>query len=155
MHTCIPSHRLLRIWHPCPSQVNAGNKNTPSMHHPQRRNVTTSVDGIKTGRKSHPKWWTPEYSLERRRRRRRPVVDILPESYWLQCRRPGVPIPARCSVIMIMMSVFLERLSMWNMLNCAEQVQIQRYKTHAYKTPRTACVQTIALKCDPLSQNDR
>ena len=26
------------------------------------------------------------------------------------------------------------RLSMWNMLNCAEQVQIQKYKTHAYKT---------------------
>ena len=32
------------------------------------------------------------------------------------------------------MSVFLERFSMWNMLNCAEQVQIQKQKTHAYKT---------------------
>ena len=27
------------------------------------------------------------------------------------------------------MSVFLERLSMWNMLSCAEQVQIQKYNT--------------------------
>ena len=27
------------------------------------------------------------------------------------------------------MSVFLERLSMWNMLNYAEQVQIQKYET--------------------------
>ena len=27
------------------------------------------------------------------------------------------------------MSVFLERLSMLNMLNCAEQMQIQKYKT--------------------------
>ena len=32
------------------------------------------------------------------------------------------------------MSVFLERLSMWNMLSYAEQVRIQKYKTHADKT---------------------
>ena len=44
------------------------------------------------------------------------------------------------------MSVFLDRLSMWNMLNCAEQVQIQKYKTHAYKTLKTAGVQIIMLK---------
>ena len=52
------------------------------------------------------------------------------------------------------MSVFLERLSMWNMLNCDEQVQIQKQKqttkqnkkTHAYKTSKTAGVQTIILK---------
>ena len=29
-----------------------------------------------------------------------------------------------------------------NMLNRAEQVQIQKYETHAYKTPKTAGVQT-------------
>ena len=44
------------------------------------------------------------------------------------------------------MSVFLERFSMWNTLNCTEQVQIQKYKTHAYKTPKTAGVQTVMLK---------
>ena len=44
------------------------------------------------------------------------------------------------------MGVFLERLSMWNMLYCAEQVQIQKYKTHAYKTLKTVGVQTIMLK---------
>ena len=32
------------------------------------------------------------------------------------------------------------------MLSCAEQVQIQKCKAHTYKTPRTACVQTIMLK---------
>ena len=32
------------------------------------------------------------------------------------------------------------------MLNCAEQMQIQKYKTHAYKTPKTAYVQTVLLK---------
>ena len=44
------------------------------------------------------------------------------------------------------MSVFLERLSMWNVLNCAEQVQIQKYETHAYKTLKTIGVQVIMLK---------
>ena len=35
---------------------------------------------------------------------------------------------------------------MWNMLNRgAEQGQIQMYKTHAYKTLKTASVQTIQL----------
>ena len=47
---------------------------------------------------------------------------------------------------MMIMSVYLERLSMWNMLNCAEQVQIQKYKTHAYKTLKTVGVQIIMLK---------
>ena len=50
------------------------------------------------------------------------------------------------TIIIIIMSVFLERLFMWSMLYCAEQVQIQKYKTHAYKTPKTASVQTIMLK---------
>ena len=36
------------------------------------------------------------------------------------------------------MSVFVWRLSMWNMLSYAEQVQIQKYKTHAYKTPQNS-----------------
>ena len=44
------------------------------------------------------------------------------------------------------MSVFLEHLSKWNMLSWAEQVQIQKYKTHANKTLKTAGVQTIMLK---------
>ena len=47
---------------------------------------------------------------------------------------------------------FLERLPMLNMLNCTEQVQIQKYKTHAYKTSKTVCVQTIMLK-DPTKQH--
>ena len=48
--------------------------------------------------------------------------------------------------MIIIMSVFLERLSMLNMLSCAEQVQIQEYKTHAYKTSKTAYVQIVMLK---------
>ena len=41
MHTCISSHGLKRSWRSCPRRVNAGNKNTPSTHHPRRWNVTT------------------------------------------------------------------------------------------------------------------
>ena len=49
-------------------------------------------------------------------------------------------------IIIITMSVFVERLSMRNMLNCAEQVQMQKYKTHAYKTLKTVGAQIIMLK---------
>ena len=52
MHTCISSHGLKRSWRSCPRRVNAGNKNTPSTHHPQRRNVTTLMVGLKN---SHAK----------------------------------------------------------------------------------------------------
>ena len=69
MHTCTPSHGLERSERPCLRRVNAGNKNTPCMHHPRRRNVTTSLAGLKRRKqkqkqktkrshtqKSHPKW---------------------------------------------------------------------------------------------------
>ena len=45
-------------------RVNAGNKNTPSMHHPRRQNVTTLIVGLKKtvryAKISPKKWWTPE-----------------------------------------------------------------------------------------------
>ena len=42
-------HRIdKKSWRSCRRRVNAGNKNTFSMHHPRRRNVTTSVVGSKT-----------------------------------------------------------------------------------------------------------
>ena len=34
-------------------------------------------------------------------------------------------------IMLIIMSVFLARFSTKNMLNCAELVQTQKYKTHA------------------------
>ena len=40
-------------------------------------------------------------------------------------------------IIIIIMSVFLERLSMWNMLSCAEQVQIQNMHTRQEMIQRT------------------
>ena len=49
-------------------------------------------------------------------------------------------------IIIDVIVVFLERLPMWNMLSCAEQMQIQKYKTHAYVTTKTACVQIVMLK---------
>ena len=62
MHTCISSQGLKRSWCLCPRWVNAGNKNTPSMHHPWRRNVTTLMVGLKKRshtQKSHPKAVNP------------------------------------------------------------------------------------------------
>ena len=44
---------------------------------------------------------------------------------------------------------------MWNMLNCAEQGQIQKYKTHAYKTLKTAGVQMIMLKHPTTHKNKK
>ena len=78
MHTCILSHGTdsKRSGHSCPRWVNAGNKNTPSKHHPRRRNVTTAMVGLKKGhiRKNLTKNGEPQrYSWERRRRRRRMV----------------------------------------------------------------------------------
>ena len=58
MHTCISSLGLKRSWRSCPRRVNAGNKNTPSTHHPRRQNVTTLMVGLKKRshtQKSHPK----------------------------------------------------------------------------------------------------
>ena len=71
-----------------------------------------------------------------------PTTGLIPLGLWGGQRRRK----RNKLLIIIIIAVFLERLSMWNMLSCAEQVQIQKYKTHAYKTPRTACVQTIMLR---------
>ena len=63
MHTCISSHGLKRSRRTCPRRVNAGNKNTPSTHHPRRRNVTTLMVGLKKRshmQKSHPKSGEPQ-----------------------------------------------------------------------------------------------
>ena len=49
VHTCIQLHGLKRSWHSCPRWVNAGNKNTPGIQHPQRRSVTTSMVGLING----------------------------------------------------------------------------------------------------------
>ena len=45
MHFIAQTQKILTS---CPRRVNAGNKNTPSLHHPQRQNVTTSMVGLKT-----------------------------------------------------------------------------------------------------------
>ena len=76
MHTCIPSHGLTRSRRSCPRRVNAGNKNTPSMHHLRRRNVTTSVVGLKTATyaKISPKMVNPRNIAGKHRRRRRKFI---------------------------------------------------------------------------------
>ena len=55
----VAAHLHFKRWHSWSRRVNAGNKNTPSMHHSRRRNVTTSIVGLKKRsltQNSHPKW---------------------------------------------------------------------------------------------------
>ena len=47
MHFIAQTQKILTFI--CPRRVNAGNKSTPSTHHPRRRNVTTLMVGLKNG----------------------------------------------------------------------------------------------------------
>ena len=78
MHTCISSHGLKRSRRSCPRRVNAGNKNTPSTHHPRRRNVTTLMVGLKkktvTYAKISPKSGEPQrYSWGTQNKQNKPT----------------------------------------------------------------------------------
>ena len=79
MHTCISSHGLKRSWRSCPRWLNAGNKYTPSMHHPRRRNVTTWMVGLKKNghiRKNlTQKMVNPRDIAGERRKKRKEVKD--------------------------------------------------------------------------------
>ena len=93
MHTCIPLHRLKRSWHLCPRWVNAGNRNKPSMHHTQRRNVATSMVGLKmvTYAKISPKMVNPrDIAGEHRRRRIMHLVNGAPgpNEIWFKYKPP-------------------------------------------------------------------
>ena len=46
VHFIARTQKILTL---CPRRVNAGNKNTPSTHHPRRRNVTTLMLELKNG----------------------------------------------------------------------------------------------------------
>ena len=64
MHFIARTQKILTFM--CPRRINAGNKNTPSMHHPRRRNVATLMVGLKNShicKNLTQKWWTPEIQL--------------------------------------------------------------------------------------------
>ena len=86
--TCISSHRLKRSQRSCPRRVNAGNKNTPSTHHPRRRNVTTLMVGFKNShicKNVTRKVVNPRDIAGECRRRRRRMVN--PRDIAGECRR--------------------------------------------------------------------
>ena len=69
---CAPMHSVAQTHRSCPRWVNPGNKKIPSMHHPQGRNMTTSMVGLENGpiHKNLTKNGEPQrYSWECRRRR--------------------------------------------------------------------------------------
>ena len=74
--------------HSRPRPVNASNKNTPSRHHPQRRNVTTSMAGLKNcqiGKNLTHNGEPQIFSRERRSRRRMwlAVMGQVTDAGWL------------------------------------------------------------------------
>ena len=64
------------------------------------------------------------------------ILYVAPKTNWgMLCSLPSLGLSCilkEYDIIIIIVSIFLERLSMWNMLNCAEQGQIPKYKTHVY-----------------------
>ena len=89
MHTCISSHGLTRSWRSCPRRVNAGNKNTPSMHAPSTKtkcDYTYAKISPKSGEPQRYSWGTHtkqkkkkkknNEAVWRRRRRRRESPDL-------------------------------------------------------------------------------
>ena len=107
MHTCISSHGLKRSWRSCPRRVNASNKNTPSTHHPRRRNVTTLMVGLKKRshmQKSHPKVVNPrDIAGERKKKKKKKKKTFLPTVYLLHSCMIVVwwllHVPAACQCI--------------------------------------------------------
>ena len=90
-HFIIQTQKMLT----CARRMHADNKNTPSMHHPRRRNVTTSLAGLKktvTYAKISPKMVNPrDIAGERRRRRRSPnrsIPEFCTSSCW-DVEHPG------------------------------------------------------------------
>ena len=66
----------------------AATKSTPSMHHPRRWNVTTSIVGLKNGhiRTNLTQNGEPQiYSWERRRRSRSDILELLKYSTHISC----------------------------------------------------------------------
>ena len=87
MHTFFSSHILKRSWHSYPRRVNAGSKNTPSTHHPRRRNVTTLMVGLKkktvTYAKISPKSGEPQrYSWGTQKQKKRVCVTVYQVVWW-------------------------------------------------------------------------
>ena len=91
MHTCISSHGLKRSWRSCPRRMNAGNKNTPSTHHPWRRNVTTLMVGLKTVTyaKISPKSGEPQrysWGTQKKKKKEKNFSSCGEFSRWIDCR---------------------------------------------------------------------
>ena len=83
MHSITQTQKILPF---IPRQVNASNKNTPSMHHPQRQNVTTPKVGLKKTSHIH-KNLTQNVEPHRCRweRRRRRIVTCTVVCWLLTC----------------------------------------------------------------------
>ena len=81
--------------------MNAGNKNAPSMYHPRRRHVTTSMDGLKNGHISK--------NLTKNGEPQRYIWGNTEEQNWDSVRR--FPVHSRCIMyIQILCQLLVLRL---------------------------------------------
>ena len=91
MNTCTPLHILRRSLHSCPRRVSAGNKNTPCRHNPRRRNVATSMLGLKNGHihKNLTQNGEPQRQLEIQKKNIHTSSVVLWLGVCLESGRPG------------------------------------------------------------------
>ena len=99
MHACILSHGLKRSRHSYPRRLNASNKNTPSMHHARRWNVTMSMVGLKMVTSAryltiNGEPWRCNWGTQRRIRHRQPLT-------WGASHPPCSAIPAQCTLTLV------------------------------------------------------
>ena len=84
---------LKRSKHSCPRRVNAGNKSTPSTHHPRRRNVTTSMIGLtnkQNNQQTNKQTKSPTINKQTKIRSRRQKSHLRsggPQRYSWECRK--------------------------------------------------------------------
>ena len=77
MHSIARTQKTLTL---CPRQVNAGNKNVPSIHNQRRRNVTTPMVGLRNGhiRKNLTKNGEPQrYSSGTLKRKKKKKINAV------------------------------------------------------------------------------
>ena len=136
MHVCIWLHGLRRSWHSCPRLLNTGNKHTPSMHNPQRRNVTTSMVGLKIKQNKNPMATytkiSPKlqrYSWEHRRRKSNliPAEVAIPSSF----RRNYKPKSSLCTMCSMAWTIMILMF-----MSLTGECQLQKYIQHALYVPK-------------------
>ena len=151
MHACISSHELLRSWPPCARRVNAGNKNTPSMHHPRRQNVTTSMAGLKTVTcaKNLTQNGEPQrYSWKCRRKKKRTGKRNLELNSW-DPRTDGDPMRLSMDVVSVIYVSQAVCVCVWVSVSAQDGIVVLG-KAHTRSAPSLSSLPKVTLETVPI-----